>query len=93
MSARLLITGIGLLAFGLANFFRYLPITYSPLLWNKPFPFEYISNVTALEGAWSIHLEIYHIPLDAAANDPYWLLWSLTFYAGILITGLGVWRR
>ncbi|MCE2498726.1 MAG: hypothetical protein J4F28_07050 [Nitrosopumilaceae archaeon] len=39
MKNRLLITGIVLLAFGLTNFFRYLPISYGPYLWNTPFPF------------------------------------------------------
>ena len=92
MSSRLLITGMGLLAFGLANFFRYLPIDYSPSFWNKPFPFEHIYNVVASDGA-GVRYQIYYLPLDAAANDLYWLLWSLMLYAGILITGLGVWRR
>lgn len=92
MSSKLLITGIGLLAFGLANFFRYLPITYSPSFWNKPFPFEHIYNVVDSPGG-GIRVQIAYLPLETAANDPYWLLWSLMLYAGVLITGLGVWRR
>lgn len=90
MSARLLIAGIGLLAFGLANFFRYWPI--SPLFWNPPFPFEHIYNVIDSEGKGTRY-QISYLPLDGAANDPYWLLWSLMLYAGVLVTGLGVWRR
>lgn len=91
MSARFLITGVGLLAFGLANFFRYLPITHSLLFWNTPFPFEHYTVVDTEGGG--THYLVEYFPLDAAANDPYWLLWSLMLYAGILIIVLEVWRR
>ncbi len=92
MINRLLIAGIGLLAFGLANFFRYLPITYSPSFWNKPFPFERLYNVVATEGR-GIRYQIGYMPLDEAAIDPYWLFWSMALYAGIVITGFAVWSR
>ena len=92
MKNRLLIAGIGLLAFGLANFFRYLPITYSLSLWNKPFPFERLYNVVATEGRGTRY-QIGYMPLDEAAIDPYWLFWSMALYAGIMITSFAAWNR
>ena len=92
LKARFLIAGLGLLAFGLGNFFRYLPISHSPAFWNTPFPFTRLYDVVHYEGKGT-GMTIGYMPLDEAVNDPYWLFWSLVFYAGIIITGLVVWRR
>ena len=86
MKNRLLVTGIVLLAFGLANFFRYLPISYGPHLWNTPFPFGRLHDVFRHEGGGT-HIAIGHMPLEEAAYDPYWLFWSVAFYAGIMVIG------
>ena len=91
MKNRLLIAGIGLLAFGLANFSRYLPISRSPPFWNTPFPFPYLQDVVHYEGGSGV--STWHMPLEAAAYDPYWLFWSMALYAGIIITGFAVWSR
>ena len=76
----------------LVNFFRYLPITHSPSFFNKPFPFEHIYNIFQIEGKGIRH-QIGYFPLDEAAKDPYWLFWSLILYAGIAVTGFGIWRK
>lgn len=91
MRNRLLMAGIGLLAFGLANFFRYI-IAYGRIFWNTPFPFEHIHYAIHYEGR-GIHYLVGYMPLDEAANDPYWLFWSMALYAGIVITGFAVWSR
>jgi hypothetical protein len=91
MKTRILITGIGLLVFGLANFFRYLPISHSPTFWNQPFPFEHLQVILKNDGGKT--LQIGYLPIDEAINDPYWLFWSLTLYAGIIVIGFVIWSK
>jgi hypothetical protein len=67
MKTRILIIGIGFLIFGLANFFRYVPILLS--LINLPFPFEHLQNVTPTVDGTSI--QIGYLPINEAINDPY----------------------
>ena len=81
-----------MLIFGLANFFRYMPISHSPTFLNKPFPFEHLYNVFLDEGKGIRH-QIGYMPLDEAVNDPYWLFWSLMLYAGIITTSFAISRR
>lgn len=80
-----------MLIFGLANFFRYLPISHSPTFWNKPFPFEHIYNVIPSDGKGTSY-QMAYLPLEIAEHDPYWVLWSLILYAGIIVTSFGIWR-
>lgn len=91
MKDRLLMAGIGLLAFGLVNFFRYL-IAYGLPFWNTPFPFDHIDYVVHYEGR-GIHYSVGYMPFENAVNDPYWLFWSMALYAGIVITGFVAWSR
>jgi hypothetical protein len=54
---------------------------FGPLFINPPFPFEHITILYGDDGnAW---YQISYMPVSAAAHDPYWLVWSLTLYAGI----------
>lgn len=92
MKTRLLITGISLLVFGLANLFSYLPISFSPSFLNRPFPFEHLYNVVPIDGQ-GIHSQIGYEPILEAINDPYWLVWSLALYGGIAMVIFAVWRK
>lgn len=89
MKTRFLIIGITLVVFGLANIFRYMPISLT--LVNRPFPFEHLHNVIPSDGRGT-HIEIDYLPIETATNDPYWLFWSLVLYAGIAVTSIGIWR-
>lgn len=91
MKTKLLITGIGLLVFGLVNFFRYLPISHSPTLWNKPFPFEHLVDVVPSDGDGT-KIQIGYLPIDEAIHDPYWFVWSLALYGGIATIIFAIWR-
>jgi len=90
MKTRFLMTGIGLFVFGLANFFRYIPISLT--LVNKPFPFEHLYNVVPSEGKGT-SIQIGYLPIDEAINDPYWLVWSLALYGGIATFLFAIWRN
>ncbi|MDH3203217.1 MAG: hypothetical protein OEL81_00890 [Nitrosopumilus sp.] len=90
MKTRLLITGIGLVLFGLVNLFRYMPISLT--LINKPFPFDHLYNVVPTDGKGT-SIQIGYLSIDEAVNDPYWLFWSLVFYLGIVFIGFAVWRK
>ena len=95
MKNRFLITGIGLLVFGLANLFSYLPISLGIALQNRPFPFEHIQNVIPSEGRGTT-VQTGYLPIENAVNDQYWLFWSLALYAGIVILcfyGIGKVRK
>ena len=76
-------TGVGLLVFGLVNLFWYVPVSLGIALKNRPFPFEHLKNVEPYRGG--IHGEVGHWPIHEAINDPYWLIWSLSLYAGIAV--------
>jgi hypothetical protein len=89
MKTRLLIIGVGFLIFGLANFFRYVPISLA--LINLPFPFDHLQNVTPTGDGTSI--QIGYLPINETINDPYWLVWSLILYAGIGIVVFDIWRK
>lgn len=80
---RILMIGIGLLAFGLVNWFSYLPTSLGVALMYRPFPFEHLHNVHPDKGG--THVEIGYLPIREAINDPYWLAWSLALYAGIVL--------
>ena len=90
MKTRLLIIGLGFLIFGLANFFRYVPIMIT--LVNQPFPFEHLSNVVSIEGK-GVSTQIGYLSINEAVNDPYWLFWSLALYVGIGIVAFYIWRK
>ena len=92
MKTKLTLVGVGLLVFGLVNQFIYLPISLSIALKNRPFPFEHLYNVVPSDGHGT-QIQIGYMPLDEAANDPYWLFWSLALYSGIIITGYGLLRK
>ena len=65
----------------MANLFSYLPILFGPSFVNKPFPFDHIYNVFRHEKGTRYQID--YLPIDAAINDPYWLIWSLALYVGI----------
>ncbi|MCV0413229.1 hypothetical protein [Nitrosarchaeum sp.] len=85
----LTIIGVSLLVFGLANVFRYIPI--SIIFISQPFPFEHLQNVIPTESG--THFEVGYLPIDEAINDPYWLFWSLTLYVGIGIVTFVIWKN
>lgn len=87
MKNRLVISGIGMLVFGLANLFSYLPASLGVTLKNRPFPFEHIRNVIPIEGKGT-SIEIGYLPIKEAIDDPYWLFWSLVLYGGIVILSI-----
>lgn len=84
----LIIIGIGMIIFGLVNFFAYFPISFYTL--NTPFPFEHVE--LRLEDGGKT-LQIGYMPIDEAMFNPYWLFWSLVLYGGIAVTGFGIWRN
>ena len=87
-----IIFGLGMIIFGLVNFFRYLTISHSPTFWNKPFPFEHLVKVVPSEGRGTT-MQIGYMPFEQATNDPYWLIWSLALYGGIILVGFSFWRK
>ncbi len=87
-----MVIGIGMLVFGLVNFFRYLPISHSSTFWNKPFPFEHMVDVVPSDGHGT-KFQMGYMPIDEAINDPYWLFWSLMLYAGIAVICFAFWRN
>jgi len=87
MKTRFLISGIGFLAFGLLNLFSYLSISLGIALKNRPFPFEHLYNVVPSEGRGT-SIQIGYMPIEEAINDPYWLVWSLALYGGIVILSI-----
>lgn len=91
MKNRILMVGIGLLAFGFANLLAYLPISVVIAFQSRPFPFEHVYNVIPDNGG--THYEVGYLPVNEAINDPYWLFWSLVLYAGIGITAFVLWRK
>lgn len=92
MKTSFLITGFGLLVFGLINLFSYFPVSLGVALKNRPFPFEHIRNVVPTEGKGD-SIEIGYMPIEEAINDPYWLVWSLALYGGIAIIIFTIWRN
>lgn len=91
MKNKILVLGVVMLAFGLANLLAYLPVSLGIALMNRPFPFEHLHNVIPQRGGTSI--EIGYLAVDEAMRDPYWLAWSLALYAGIGMIAFAVWRR
>ncbi len=87
MKNRLVISGIGMLVFGLVNLFSYLPTSLGIALQNRPFPFEHIRNVIHIDDKGT-SIEIGYLPIEEAINDPYWLFWSLSLYGGIVILSM-----
>lgn len=75
---------MGLLGFGLVNFFWYVPYSLYFLFRNQPFPFEHLSNVEIHEGG-GFGVQIGYLPFHEAWYDPYWLIWSMSLYSGIAI--------
>ena len=67
MKTKILITGIGMLVFGFANLFSFLPVSF-PLL-NTPFPFEHIQLIFRDDGG--ITRQIGYLPIDEAMFNPY----------------------
>jgi hypothetical protein len=90
MKNRLLqITGFGLFVFGLANLFRYVPISLT--LINLPFPFDHLQNVDSTRNG--ISTQIGYLPINEATNDPYWIVWSMILYVGIGVIMFDIWRK
>ena len=87
MKNRLAGVGIGMLVFGLVNLFSYVPISLGVALQSRPFPFEHIRNVIHIEGKGT-SIETGYLPINEAINDPYWLVWSLVLYGGIVILSI-----
>lgn len=89
MKTKFLIIGLILLGFGLLNLFWYTP--YSLILLNKPFPFEYLQEVQIHDGG-GIGVSIWYDPFNTIQYYPYWLVWSLSLYSGIVILSILVVR-
>ena len=89
MKTRLLIIGIILLGFGLLNLFWYTP--YSLTLLNQPFPFDYLQEVEIHDGG-GFGVSIWYEPFEVIKYYPYWLVWSLSLYSGIVILSILVVR-
>lgn len=75
-----------MIIFGIINIFWYLPISIGITLNNPPFPFQYLAGVIDEGGGHSLNIE--YLPIKAAIENPYWLFWSLTLYAGIVLTAV-----
>ncbi|CAE6495851.1 hypothetical protein [Candidatus Nitrosotenuis uzonensis] len=91
MKTRLLIIGIALLSFGLINLVSYFPISFTVAIQNRPFPFEHVYNVVRDEKGTSY--QVGYLPMEEAINHPYWLVWSITLYAGIGTIIFAIWRQ
>jgi len=81
---RLKILGIGLLVFGLINVFWYIPV--SIILINQPFPFDYLQEVEIQESGFGV--QIWYEPFEVIKYHPYWLVWSLSLYCGMIILSI-----
>ncbi len=86
MKTKLLILGLITLGFGLINIFWYWPTSLGFTLENHPFPFQHLAEV--IEERNGHTLIIRYIPIEAAIDDPYWLIWSLSLYFGIVVLSI-----
>ncbi len=82
MKNKLLIIGTALLAFGIINLLWYLPYDAVLVQKNNPFPFTHMHDIEFLEQRQFDATYTYD-PYSAAINDPLWLAWSLSLYAGM----------
>ncbi|HEX9845481.1 MAG TPA: hypothetical protein VGA92_03340 [Candidatus Nitrosotenuis sp.] len=90
MKTRYKIIGILALAFGLINIFWYTPYSLALVFMNQPFHFQHLQNIEVYDGG-GIGTQILYLPFEAIQSDPYWLIWSLSLYFGIVILSvLGV---
>lgn len=81
------IAGIVALGFGLANFLWYVPHSLYFFFRNQPFPFEHLDRVEIDDGG-GFGVQISYLPFEAAMADPYWLVWSLSLYFGIIVLSI-----
>lgn len=72
-----------MILFGMINIFWYWPTSMGITLKNHPFPFSHLAEVIAEKGGHSTVVK--YLPIEAAIEDPYWVFWSLTLYAGIIL--------
>jgi hypothetical protein len=86
VNAKLLFSGIPMILFGIINIFWYWPTSLGFTLDNHPFPSQHLAEVIEERSGHS--LIIRYFPIEAAIEDPYWLFWSLTLYAGIVLTAI-----
>lgn len=84
MNTKVLFLGIPMIIFGMINIFWYWPTSLGFTLENHPFPSQHLAEV--IEERSHHTLIIRYLPIEAAMDDPYWLFWSLTLYAGIVLT-------
>jgi hypothetical protein len=82
----LLIAGIVALVFGLDNIFWYAYYSFGLVFMNHPFPFQHLHNVEVLDNG--ISTQISYLPFETAMADPYWLVWSLSLYFGIIVLSI-----
>ncbi len=83
--SRIWIIGASALIFGLANVFA--SVFHTVTIFNSPFPFmhriiEFHEN--------GLGVRPIHDTIEAAAFDPYWLVWSFSLYAGIILLGISM---
>lgn len=84
MNTKLLFSGIPMILFGMINIFWYWPTSFGITIQNHPFPSQHLAEVIEERGGHSTVVR--YLPIEAAIEDPYWLFWSLTLYAGIVLT-------
>ena len=53
---------------------------------NHPFPFQHLEEVEIRDSG--ISTSIHYLPFESAMADPYWLIWSLSLYFGIIILSI-----
>jgi hypothetical protein len=87
MKTRYKIIGVVALAFGLVNIFWYTPYSLALVFMNQPFPFQHLQNVEMRDGG-GFGTQILYLPFEAIQSDPYWLVWSLSLYSGIVILSI-----
>lgn len=87
MKNKLLIIGLITLGFGLINIFWYMPYSLTLVFMNQPFPFQHLQDVELHDGG-GIGTSIWYEPFEAAKAKPYWLIWSLSLYFGIIVLSI-----
>jgi hypothetical protein len=75
----LLAAGLIMVIYGLAHILFPLPAKV-----DLPFPFEHVYGVKRINGELAYQTSSSYY--NSISADPYWLVWSIIFYSGTIMT-------
>lgn len=87
----LIIFGLVTLGFGLINILWYAPHSLTLVFYNQPFPFPHLEAVEIHESGKGTSIS--YDSIGSAIRHPYWLAWSLSLYAGIIMLGVFAFKK